>query len=548
LIPAPCIPCNLRTFCRQIYEYSRFGAQAPHSKKEKIRQQIPGLPVIPQEPLSCRGYPIMAVRSHHSPVSAIHWPPVATAGSLALIALIMLVSYLTSLSRQEAAASTEVASIPRPVVPEADRKTDPPALPAEPIMPRVEEPAEPAPPAPVVEAPREKPRAVEPKTRPPLVLNRRDLRSTDELCRLLLTVPEINLDSTPGTSGRVLVAAHASNNSEGHIMPALYGKREDLAGLPFRMGLDCQAGKESADNLQVLSRKLRAFLKESVANGNVDSRHDANYLRNRLTAVCDGVPNEWAQPEALPTLVQMLQVEEKPVRTLLVELLAQMNCRHASTVLAQRALFDLHEEVREAAVNALRDRPKEEYRAILLAGFRYPWEPIADHAAEALVALGDRDSIPRLVDLLERSNPGEPDFTGRAYKAPLVRELVRVNHLRNCLLCHAPSFNVSEPVRGRIPPPGQSLDNQESGGGYGGTIGTFVRADVTYLKADFSVMQPVANSGAWPVHQRYDYVVRTREATMFETAVLHQRPLTNPQREAAAFALRELAGEKSIAN
>ena len=40
--------------------------------------------------------------------------------------------------------------------------------------------------------------------------------------------------------------------------------------------------------------------------------------------------------------------------------------------------------------------------------------------------------------------------------------------------------------------------------------GDFVRADVTYLKQDFSVQLPVANPGQWPAEQRYDFVVRER--------------------------------------
>src|SRR5262249_15967123 len=117
-----------------------------------------------------------------------------------------------------------------------------------------------------------------------------------------------------------------------HLMPALFGTREDLAGLPYRMGLDCQAGKESAENLQVLSRRLRACLKESVSNCSVDPRHDVRVLREKLLSSSNIETSEWTRPEALPTLVQMLQVEEKRVRLLLVELLSHMKGRRATTV------------------------------------------------------------------------------------------------------------------------------------------------------------------------------------------------------------------------
>jgi hypothetical protein len=489
----------------------------------------------------------MASSTRKLPEPLVHWPAVATTTAISLLGLSLLITYLHARTRPVANfAASQASPVSAPEVQATPSASQPPF---DPIMPRIEANEEPMPEAAPARA--ETPRtAPAPPPRPvpaALVFKRRDQRTTDELGRLLLAIPEISLDSTPGASDRVLIASRAQKTSTDHLMPALFGAREDLAGLPFRMGLDCQLGKESAENLQVLSRRLRAYLKESVANGNADPRHDVRVLREKLLNSTKPQRCEWVQTEALPTLVQMLQVEEKPVRLLLVELLSHMKGRRPTTVLAQRALFDLDEDVREAAVTALRDRPAEEYRPILLSGFRYPWEPVADHAAEALVALGDRDSVPRLVDLLDQTNPNAPDYSGRAYKAPLVRELVRVNHLRNCLLCHPASFSVSEPARGRIPSPGQTLDPPENS--YGGTIGTFVRADVTYLKADFSVMQPVANAGHWPVHQRYDYVVRTREATPFEVAVMPYWARTRPQREAAAFAIRELAGEKAnVAN
>ena len=39
----------------------------------------------------------------------------------------------------------------------------------------------------------------------------------------------------------------------------------------------------------------------------------------------------------------------------------------------------------------------------------------------------------------------------------LVREIVRVNHLGNCILCHAPSTDRADLVRGAVPTPGQAL-------------------------------------------------------------------------------------------
>jgi hypothetical protein len=89
------------------------------------------------------------------------------------------------------------------------------------------------------------------------------------------------------------------------------------------------------------------------------------------------------------TLQQVLMPESAPHRRLLVELLDEIGDKKAVGYLAQRAVFDLSPEVRRRAVEALRKRPRHEYRPALLAGLRYPWAPAAEHAAEALLALRD---------------------------------------------------------------------------------------------------------------------------------------------------------------
>jgi hypothetical protein len=240
--------------------------------------------------------------------------------------------------------------------------------------------------------------------------------------------------------------------------------------------------------------------------------------------------------------------QDKPIRLLLVEQLGQIRGREASLALARRALFDLSDEVREAAVRELAKRPSGEYRPTLLDGLRYPWAPAADHAAEAIAFLRDDKALPALVDLLDAPDPAAP-FTkaGKDEKAkgtPMVRELVRVNHLGNCVMCHAPSFSQNELVRGLVPAVDKPVPPTFSPQYYAGnTTGVFVRADVTYLKQDFAVPQPVANPGLWPVHQRFDYLVRTRSATKTELGTAAKRRSDDyPQRDAVLFALREVTG------
>ena len=197
---------------------------------------------------------------------------------------------------------------------------------------------------------------------------------------------------------------------------------------------------------------------------------------------------------ALATLMQLLQVEDAEMRLMLVRELSKVQGVGATAALAQRALVDSAPEVRRAAVAALRERLANQYVAVLLQGLRYPWPPAADHAAVALLALKPAGLVPRLVDLLDQPDPSAPFLDQRTNK-PVVRELVRLNHLRNCLLCHAPSANQNDGlVRGLVPTPGQPLPRLY----YVSRTGNFVRADITFLRQDFSVVLTVPEAQPWP--------------------------------------------------
>jgi hypothetical protein len=307
--------------------------------------------------------------------------------------------------------------------------------------------------------------------------------------------------------------------------------------------------------MQQISRNLRrALFRVHRRQGQTYSYSEPLSRRDEVVdylSECKGA----LQKEAVSTLVQMLQAEDPPIRLQLIRVLAPIRGPEATAALARRALFDPSDAVREAAVQALRDRPRDECRKTFLDGLRYPWAPVADHAAEALVALDDRDAVFSLAGLLDKPDPRAP-FRNREGRW-VQPELVRINHLRNCLLCHAPSFDRKDRVRGLVPEPGKPLREEY----YESSQGTFVRADVTYLRQDFSVLQFVADHDRWPSHQRFDYLVRTRELTPRERAALPDAsagdgpgdsrkkgadrvpPPSYPQREAVLFALRELTGE-----
>jgi hypothetical protein len=258
-----------------------------------------------------------------------------------------------------------------------------------------------------------------------------------------------------------------------------------------------------------------------------------NYLQTSLKST--------SQKELLiQPLEQLYQVEHRSVRGGLVSTLGQINAKEATRALARRAVFDLSPLVRGAAVEQLRKRSLDDARPVFLAAMRHPWSAAADHAALALVALEDDEAVPHLRDLLDEPDPAAP-YRDRAGKW-VQKELVRVNHLRNCLLCHAPLVDngVNDVAVGPIPTPGQPLPEVYYGHVRGSAL-PFVRADIVYFRQDFSAMHKVDKPGRWPAVQRFDYLVRTRQLKPEEAARTTRKAQTAcPQREAVEYALSKL--------
>jgi hypothetical protein len=102
---------------------------------------------------------------------------------------------------------------------------------------------------------------------------------------------------------------------------------------------------------------------------------------------------------------------------------------------------------------------------------------VSQHAAEALIALGDAGSVSYLVAMLEEPAPTLP--VKRDDGKWESSELVRVNHLRNCMLCHSASGSGSDSVRGLIPSPGYPLPvvyyEAKAAISFGPTSSTFAR-------------------------------------------------------------------------
>jgi HEAT repeat protein len=479
------------------------------------------------------------------------------------------------------------------------------------------------------------------------------VESEDDLRAKLALVPEVGLGMSGPQALQAFVVAAETNRANlgdpGWTDPTpLVRTRPDLRQLPLHGGPGCQLNAKQAGTLDEQSRKLRVYMTATAPVGADGRRPAADLLAAKLHDEMRGKRPEWLRAEAIPALLQLLMHEDPPVRHMLVELLGDIPGSVATVALAKRALFDLDGEIRHAAVEALRSRDPADYRPVLMRGFRYPWAPVADHAAEALVVLNDRDSVPELVTLLGQPDPALPlPLPGNRL---VVREVVRAKHLTNCMLCHPPSMNGNETASLGVDPvltmafPAASLSNtpnapsgglRQSGGAaaliqqalarlantggchdYSNVAATspsqttvvanqgnnaataalgqspaalnagrgsgltarlaavppgprptaaqprilrsagrslvmvplVIRGDITYLRQDFSVQQPIVDAppsnGPVP-RSRFDYFLRTRDANAGERLAAKVLPPSQsyPQRDAVLVALRALTGQ-----
>ncbi len=417
---------------------------------------------------------------------------------------------------------------------EAPPPLPPPPLRSQPTVPPQSSPQAPAPPT---------------TPNPDVDFVKRLEASTEELRDQLLAVPELRL-----FSDLVVQNFREKEKDDEHAVKGMQRDQVDYAynvqmnkymrqaglqeGLPLLSGRSCQLDLDTARMVQILSKDLRDMGFVSIPGAATRQNLSPRAKIEAFKEWCDINKVEEFRG-ALATLVQMLQVEGVPMRLLLVRELAKAPGPEYTAALATAALVDLSPEVRQAALAALEKRPSGQYVPVLLQGLRYPWVPVADHAALALRKLKPEGVVSKLVALLDRPDPSLPVLDPQT-KKPLVRELVRLNHLRNCLLCHAPSANDKDGlVRGLVPTPGQPLPRLY----YAGQKGNFVRADIAFLRQDFSVNLPVEAAAPWPSEQRFDFVTRVRPAKPEEMARIAAKPGNYPQRDAVQYALRGLTGK-----
>jgi hypothetical protein len=355
-----------------------------------------------------------------------------------------------------------------------------------------------------------------------------------------------------GGTGRIQVAGalakikHVNQKKTDAYMELLLSQRSDLAGLPFLLGDACRTKGER-----------RTFFAATTKHIRINQRSGSN--SQLMTEVAKTL-----RQQSLPTgvqvaaLWQMITPESAANRLELVKYMHEnLTEEDAARGLAKLAIFSEEEQVRSAALDALNTRPRQDYVGILVTGLSYPWPAVVERASTAIAKLGQTDLLPQLQEVLKRPDPRLPQTRQIDGKPKtFVRELVRINHLHNCMLCHAPAVagngqdvavrvgrTQEEDSTAQVPIPGEAIQQY-----YGESIpDLFVRFDVTYLRQDFSVTLPVEKAEPWPPMQRFDFVVRTREINEQEARALRELlppDAASPYHRAALAAIRELSGRE----
>jgi hypothetical protein len=418
-------------------------------------------------------------------------------------------------------------------------------------------------------------------------------------------------EATKRTAHTIAKINHLNAKKEDGFLKALIGERTDLVGLPLAMGDACRTKGERSKQFAIAVNMIRqarrgsqpvpvavpvqvpstplpaptsattpapsspgatvtatTFVVETLTaavtnNAFVTSGRAAGAeFWTRYQAACaeqdrevsriDRACQEHVILARIAALMQVLAPESPETRLGLVKYLSTISHVEATRALAKLAIFSSEDGVREAAVDALKVRRERDYTDVLVKGLSYPWPAVARRAADAVVKLERHDLLPQLVSVLEEPDPRAPRIEEvERKKVPVVRELVRINHHQNCLLCHAPgnTGKVSpETITAEVPIPNEPLPSDQDG--YRNqTPDILVRIDVTYLRQDFSAFQAVADANPWPEMQRFDFLVRKRilseeEATAYQEKLQKKEPgELSPYHRAALAALREMTGK-----
>ncbi len=347
----------------------------------------------------------------------------------------------------------------------------------------------------------------------------------------------------------VASALHLNAKEEDGCLKAMLKGRHDLKGLPLVLGGACRTSGFKARAFKEQAALVKPLSPDQVAGSFIHARMGARHSHGKEPEKAE----QYLQAH-IAAVRQIGGAFEGKDQLAPVRYLTSAPRVEATRELARVAVFSPYKPAREEALEALSVRREADYAPVLAEALNYPWPQVARNAADAIVKLRSKELMPHLVAMLESPDPRAPrapreEGEGEK-KAVTARELVRINHHHNCLLCHSPGQRdrmSDETFLAEMPLPSETLSPPQSG--YGSTQSPLlVRLDVTYLRQDFSVMQEVKDHGSWPSAQRFDFVVWKRELTKDEAAELRKRltpreeGVLTPYQKAAVGALRELTG------
>jgi hypothetical protein len=351
-------------------------------------------------------------------------------------------------------------------------------------------------------------------------------------------------------------AENAGQNRDAFVL-AQMNRRPELRGMPFIMGTACRLDGNRANLFQTSVQAVREGMEmDSVIRS---KNHADDVVPFWTTYQAQSAGQGVNSAPGVAALTQILGPERTGLRRSLVQKLALSTQPEATRAIARAAIFDADGNIRLAAIEALKDRPKEhDFDDILLNGIRYPMPNVAHNAAYAIIELKRDTMLAPLTKFLDEPAPGDPEKRIVENKEVCeVREVVKINHHRNCLLCHPPSAT-GQPneVPGVIPIPGSAFPSspKEAYGAAQSFGEPMVRADTTYLRQDFSLMMPVENAAPWPALQRFDFLVRSRIIDGAELASLLEKVQARPagfiseNHKAALDVLRRLTGQNAAPN
>jgi hypothetical protein len=347
-------------------------------------------------------------------------------------------------------------------------------------------------------------------------------------------------------------------------------QRPDLAGLSFTLGDACRMNKQQLVDFRLGLDLLRAALAKATvgSEGHLEPQPDAVLFWNsyheqwalhfKKTSAKHAFHEDTINPAHISGLVQVLMPESAAMRQGLAKYLSGIPHAEATRALARLAIFSPEKQVRHEAIKALKIRHKNDYTDILLAGLKYPWAPVAQRAGEALSRLECADLVPQLVAMLDDPDPRLPVAkTSGGQQTFVVKQLVRLNHHRNCLMCHSPVDKTTpeQAVTAPMPVPGLPLSTLTIEYYRNSDHDILVRADVTYLRQDFAVRQPMSiqEAGPWPRLQRFDFLVRTlkltpAQAKLYSGKLQPKVGATSPYQQTLLSALRDLTGRDAAPN